>query len=168
MDKQIQLDKRIQRPQNIKRSAEKPHVCHWTSRRMCLTQSARVGRISENLTIWYLINRGWRIWGRNYQTHKGEVDIIAVKENADLKGYPTVAFIEVKSRSSRAALPPELNVTSAKRKKIVAVMHQWIGEHARLKAVYRCDIASVIVEPRRSPEISYFPNAFCGHEMFGW
>ena len=135
---------------------------------MCLTQSARVGRISENLTIWYLINRGWQIWGRNYQTHKGEVDIIAVKENADLKGYPTVAFIEVKSRSSRAALPPELNVTSAKRKKIVAVMHQWIGEHARLKAVYRCDIASVIVEPRRSPEISYFPNAFCGHEMFGW
>ncbi len=144
------------------------HIPHWTVHPKLLTRSGRMGRLAENLVIWHLRQKHWQIWARNYQTRNGEVDIIAVKRNADLPGYPTVAFVEVKSRSSRSALPPELNVTSAKRAKIVKVMKQWIGEHARFQAVYRCDIASVIVEPHRSPRLKYFPNAFCAREQFGW
>ncbi|MBR4984302.1 MAG: YraN family protein [Proteobacteria bacterium] len=150
------------------KASRKRGTAHWTSRRARLSKTARTGRISENLVVWYLKQHSWHIWDRNYQTHRGEVDIIAIKDGADLRGYPTVAFIEVKSRTTRAALSPELSVSAVKRKKIVSVMRQWIAEHTRLKAVYRCDIASVIIEPHGFPRISYYPNAFCGHEEFGW
>ncbi len=105
---------------------------------------------------------------RNFETHRGEIDIIAERMDADLKGYPTVAFVEVKSRTSRHGLSPEYSVTPAKRKKVTSTMKYWIGTHPFEKAVYRCDIASVIIEKHKSPRIQYFPSAFSPREQFGW
>ena len=139
----------------------KPHFTH-------LTAAAKIGRCAENLVCYYLRMRGWSIRMRNFETHHGEIDIIAERMGADLKGYPTIAFIEVKSRTSRRGLPPEYSVTPSKRKKFTATMKYWIGTHPREKAVYRCDIASVILEKPNPPRIQYYPSAFSPREQFGW
>ncbi len=140
----------------------------WSPKHTSFTQSAKIGRSAENLVIWYLKSHGWTLRERNYETHKGEIDIIAQKMNADLSGFPTVAFIEVKARSNAHGLPPQLNVTIAKQKKITATIRQWIGAHPREKNVYRCDIAALVLQRGKSPKIQYFPSAFCAHEPFGW
>lgn len=140
----------------------------WIPQKRHMTAVMKTGYCAENLVIFYLKSRGWHILARNYETHKGEIDIIATKMGADLKNYPTVAFVEVKSRTTRHCLSPALSVTRLKKQKITAVMRQWIGRNAPLQAVCRCDIASVILPKHQLPTIQYLPNAFCAREEFGW
>lgn len=142
--------------------------CTWTPVHTVLNKTARTGRIAENLVIYYLKLQGWHLRARNYETKKGEIDIIASKMDEDLRGYPTIAFIEVKSKTSSKGLSPALSVTKSKRRKVTMTMRQWIGANPYEKAVYRCDIASVILEKNKSPRITYYPSAFCAHEQFGW
>ena len=133
-----------------------------------LTRVRIIGRAAENLTIWYLRQRGWRILSHNYASRHGEIDIIAYRHGADLPDYPTIAFVEVKCRTRSDVLAPALSVSSAKRRKINATIRDWIGLHPRLKAVYRRDIASVWIERRRLPSIRYFPAAFTDGDPYGW
>lgn len=140
----------------------------WKPKFNHLTEKAKIGRCAENLVCYYLRIHGWTIRMRNYETHSGEIDIIAEHMNADIKGYPTIAFIEVKSRTSSRGLPPEYAVTRAKRKRITSTMKYWIGMHPFEKAVYRCDIAAIIIEKHNYPRIQYFPSAFSPREQFGW
>lgn len=137
----------------------------------CLTLStpgAITGRAAENLVIWYLKQRGWTCLHRNYAAKSGEVDIIAERMDDDIKGVSTVAFIEVKATKQRHGLPPEINVTRAKQKKILSIVKLYIGRHAREAHVYRCDIAAVTFHDGHPPSIRYIPNAFCAKEEFGW
>lgn len=140
----------------------------WTPIHTKLNKTERTGRIAENLVIYYLKIRGWQLRTRNYETKNGEIDIIASKMDEDLRGYPTIAFIEVKSSTTSRGLSPALRVTESKRRKITSTMRQWIGRNPFEKAVYRCDIASVILDNKKSPRITYYPSAFCPHEQFGW
>ena len=144
------------------------HHSSWTPHHTTFTANGRTGRCAENLTVYYLRNRGFTILARNYETSRGEIDIIAGKMDADIRGYPTVVFVEVKSRSHTKGLAPETNVTVSKQRKITATMRQWMGKHARLRAVYRCDIAAIIVPKKSMPRIRYYPNAFHMKEAFGW
>ncbi len=140
----------------------------WTPSHTCLSRSGKTGRCAENLVIFYIKKRGWKVLARNYETHRGEIDIIASRMHEDLHGYPTIAFIEVKSKTNSRGLSPAMNVTQSKQRKVTATMRQWIGTHPFEKAVYRCDIASVILERGRAPRITYYPSAFYSHEQFGW
>jgi putative endonuclease len=60
-------------------------------------EAERRGRRGESLAAWYLWLCGWRILAKRQRVGAGEVDLVARKGR-------TVAFIEVKWRSSRAAL----------------------------------------------------------------
>ena len=140
----------------------------WTPKRNYMTPCARVGRSAENLTVFYLMAHGWTIHGRNYETLRGEIDIIAYKMDADLRGYPTFSFIEVKARTNVHGLAPEMNVTLSKQRKFTSAVRYWIGTHAHLKAVYRCDIAALVIPPKGMPHIRYIPNAFNIKAPFGW
>ena len=152
-----------------RQSPAQPHAkSAWILNKRKFDRHEQTGKCAENLVIWHLRATGWTILARNFQTHKGEIDVIASRQSEDLRGYPTVAFIEVKSRASAIGLGPEDNVTPAKRAKITATMKQWIGAHPRLQAVYRCDIASVLLVPHRAPRLRYFKNAFYPREQFGW
>ena len=163
------MDNGTHRRSTFRKSPNRPSGSGvWTPANNLLTPAKRTGRIAENLAVYYLRARGWVILARNYKTHAGEIDIIASRMNEDLRGYPTVAFVEVKSRTTSKGLPPVMSVTRAKRHKITAAMHKWIGSHARVKAVYRCDIASIVVEKGRAPRITYYPAAFCAREEFVW
>lgn len=151
-----------------KKSSHPSHKSSWKLNKTKMNRSERIGRCAENLVVGYLKARGWLIRERNFETHRGEIDIIASRMSEDLKGYPTLAFIEVKSRSSSRVLAPETNVTRSKQNKIIATMKQWIALHPRECAVYRCDIAAVILEKHRPPAIQYFRHAFCERDALGW
>lgn len=132
------------------------------------TLTAKLGRCAENLVIWYLKQRNWHIMARNYATKYGEIDIIAYKYGADLPNYNTIAFIEVKSRSSSQAISPQMNVTAAKQRKLASAIKYYISKMERQKAVYRCDVAAVTIERKKAPRIKYFSNAFWIKQEFGW
>lgn len=65
-----------------------------TARRAAAEQR---GRQAERLCGWWLRLKGWRILARRVRTPAGEVDLIA-------RRGAMVAFIEVKTRASAAAL----------------------------------------------------------------
>ncbi len=130
------------------------------------TPAAILGRCAENLVIWFLRQRNWRILARNYADACGEIDIIAAKIGADLPEAETVAFIEVKARSSLRAVAPQFNVTYAKQKKISASVKSYIARNPRKKAIYRCDIAAITMIRNHPPKIVYIPNAFCMRDDF--
>ena len=54
------------------------------------------GRGAETLACWYLRLRGWQILARRARVAGGEVDIVARRGR-------TLAFVEVKARSSEGA-----------------------------------------------------------------
>ena len=54
------------------------------------------GRGAETLACWYLRLKGWRILARRARVVGGEVDIVARRGR-------TLAFVEVKARSTEAA-----------------------------------------------------------------
>ena len=70
------------------------------------------GRRGETLAYWYLRRAGYSIVARNRRLHGGELDLIGWDG-------PVLAFIEVKTRTSLAAGPPEDAVNRGKRKRII-------------------------------------------------
>jgi putative endonuclease len=59
-------------------------------------EAERRGRGAETLACWYLRLHGWRILARRARVTGGEVDVVARRGR-------TLAFVEVKARSSEGA-----------------------------------------------------------------
>lgn len=133
-----------------------------------LIAKACLGRAGENLSCWYLRNRGWQILARNYRCKEGELDIVAMTNKGQTLPWPTLIFVEVKTRQNRHALGPECSVSARKRKRILACLHHWIAANNCQAAELRCDIAA-ITKPRNGPaRIRYYENAFTQRADFGW
>ena len=71
------------------------------------------GRSAETLACWYLRLHGWRILARRARVPGGEVDIVARRGR-------TLAFVEVKARSSEAAVAHSLDAYRMRRVAIAA------------------------------------------------
>lgn len=71
-------------------------------------EAERQGRRGERLAALWLWLKGWRVLARRQKIGAGEVDIIARKGR-------TVAFIEVKWRSTSAALDHAIDARRLKR-----------------------------------------------------
>lgn len=65
------------------------------------------GQRAEELVATHLLKKGWHILGRNIYTAYGEIDILA-KEGKEF------VCIEVRSRTGRTEIPPELSVSKRK------------------------------------------------------
>lgn len=64
----------------------------------------RIGKIGEKLAAEYLEKHGYEIITTNFYTKRGEIDIIARKDNE-------IVFVEVKTRSSDSFGKPVEAVT---------------------------------------------------------
>ncbi len=98
------------------------------------------GRAAETLAAIYLRLLGWRILARRARVRGGEVDIIARRRR-------TIAFIEVKARSSDEAAAMSLDEWRLRRVVVAA---------ERLAPRYLCDgdelrIDAIFVVPGRLP-----------------
>ncbi len=110
------------------------------------------GKLGEELTCQYIEKMGMQALHRNYYCRMGEIDIIA--RDAD-----TIAFIEVKTRSSKKYGTAAEAVTGSKIKKMIATAQVYIMENNLHSNNFRFDVAEVY-ERDGMYKINYIANAF--------
>lgn len=98
------------------------------------------GRRGEWLAAWYLRLTGWRILARRAKCPRGEVDIVARRGR-------TVAFVEVKWRSSRAGLDSAIDEYRLRR--VAAAAEVLAARHVRPGDDMRIDV--LLLAPGRFP-----------------
>lgn len=86
-----------------------------------------------------LKKNGYRIIERNYRCPRGEIDIVA-RDNG------TIAFVEVKTRSSDAFGSPKYSVDQRKQKKLTEVAVHYIAERGVRETDLRFDVVSIVVK----------------------
>jgi putative endonuclease len=111
--------------------------------------SREKGYSGEDKAADYLIDSGYSIISRNFQSRKGEIDCVA----KDDKG--TLVFIEVKYAKSFAKGHPAFWVTPAKQRKLVAMARRYLGDHGYTRQPCRFDVIAIV-----GGKIEHIKNAF--------
>jgi putative endonuclease len=117
------------------------------------SRSARLGaelygRRGEDLAAWFLRLKGYRIIARRVKTPGGEIDLVA-------RRFGLTAFVEVKSRMSRAEYGMALEAVNTRR--IVRAAEHYIARHPELAATpLRFDV--IFLAPMMWPR--HLKNAF--------
>lgn len=110
-----------------------------------------LGKAGEDRAAKFLTKQGYRILERNYRTKNGEIDLIALHQG-------TVAFIEVKTRTSEAFGAPELAVTAQKQHRMIKAALGYI-KYKKLHQV-PCRFDVVAISAATEKEVSLIQNAF--------
>lgn len=92
---------------------------------------------------------------RNRRSRAGEVDMVGWDG-------PVLAFVEVKTRTSDAAGPPEAAVARSQQKRIARAAQEHMRRMARKPSAYRFDIVSVFWEPKDGYRVRLIKDAFKG------
>lgn len=114
-----------------------------------MSDKIKTGNEGENLAASFLKQKGFDIVARNYRYNRGEIDIIAQREN-------WLIFVEVKTRSSNKFGEPEEFVTEFKAKKIFEAADQFIY-NIDWQGHVRFDVISIKVGAET--EIVHFEDA---------
>jgi len=112
-----------------------------------------IGKRGETLAYWYLRQTGYTIVARNRLLRKGELDLVGWDG-------PVLAFVEVKTRTSDAAGPPETAVNRGKQKKIIKAANEYMRRLPRKSLTYRFDIASVAWDAQAGFQVRLIKDAF--------
>lgn len=116
-------------------------------------RSKPLGARGEDAATKYLKRNGFKILARNIRLSRYEIDIIAREGD-------TIAFVEVKTRTSDSFAVPEENVDARKRHHIRRAAHIYIAEHGDDETYYRFDIASVLLPEGGRAAVTLYRNAF--------
>jgi putative endonuclease len=112
-----------------------------------------IGNIGEDAAEKFLRKNGYRILQRNYRCRAGEIDIICEHRSV-------IVFVEVKTRSPRAYLPPEYAVDDAKQDQIRKAAKFYLSGF-RAPSPVRYDIVSVLLnEQDEITHIELIADAF--------
>lgn len=112
------------------------------------------GQRGETLAYWYLRRAGYTMVARNRRsTSGGELDLVGWDASV-------LAFIEVKTRSSLEAGPPEAAVLPEQRKRIVRGARDYLRRLKRKNVTYRFDIVSVLWDPKEGYKVRLIKDAF--------
>lgn len=98
----------------------------------------RFGIIGEKIAQSYLIKKGYEVLETNFYTKRGEIDIIAKKDNY-------IIFIEVKTRTNFLFGTPAMSINSTKKKHIKAVAKTFL--HINRLNIYdvRFDVIEIFI-----------------------
>jgi putative endonuclease len=120
-----------------------------------------LGEYGERLVAEYLKRQGYRIVAANFiapighgkdgRRITGEIDIIAYDESA--RPY-TLAFVEVKTRSSDEIAAPETAVDVRKQRRIIRAARVYRRITEVSEEPYRYDVASVVVKSGGAPTVT--------------
>ena len=103
------------------------------------------GILGEKLAGDFLKKRGYRILETNYRCPNGEIDIVA-------KHKESVAFIEVRTKTSLEFGSPEESITPAKKERMRNAAFHYRQTHTELPLLWRIDV--VAVEVNKKGELS--------------
>src|SRR6267154_2583650 len=95
-----------------------------------------LGKTGEDLASGELERRGYAIVARRYRCRGGELDIIA-------RDGPTLVFVEVKARDSRAFGDAAEAVTWRKQQRIVRLATEYVMRHHFTDDPCRFDVVSI-------------------------
>ena len=113
-----------------------------------------LGRAGEDLAALYLADRGWVIVDRNVRfSRDGELDIIASRGGV-------LAFVEVKTRRSRAFGIPAEAVTPTKQRRIRGLAQRYLAERRPRARSVRFDVIEVEPNARGAFLLRHLEDAF--------
>lgn len=111
----------------------------------------QLGREAEKRAAAYLTTKGYTICDRNYRFERGEIDLIAQRDNL-------LAFVEVKVRTSLRFGYPEHFVTDTQKEHYLAVASHYI-EQVKWKGAIRFDIIAMTYQKEKW-DITHLKDAF--------
>jgi len=111
-----------------------------------------LGKKGEEVALRFLKRNGYRILQRNYVCKMGEVDIIARERD-------TLAFIEVKTRTSTTFGPPQLAVNASKQMQLSKAALYFLKEKKLEEMKARFDVVAILLGPK-GEEIELIKDAF--------
>ncbi len=115
-------------------------------------QKKELGKTGEEMALRFLKKRGYQIIERNYTCKMGEMDIIAKEKD-------TLAFIEVKTRTSTVFGPPQLAVNDAKQRQLSKVALYYLKEKHVENIKARFDVVAILFG-QEGEEIELIRDAF--------
>ncbi len=107
------------------------------------------GNRGEDAAVEYLLEKGYRIVCRNYQSRIGEIDCVAQAPDK------TLVFVEVKCARSSGGGHPFSWVTRAKQQKIARMARQYLAEHNIKQHACRFDVIAMY-----QGKVEHLRNAF--------
>lgn len=111
-----------------------------------------VGNEGENRAADYLVSKGFEIIERNWRTNRGEIDIIAFKNDI-------LAFVEVKTLPNGTLDMIQRELNNQKRQRILKTSKRFLLNHRQYSNSYvRFDVI-VIDMPGLEP-VYHIENAF--------
>lgn len=108
------------------------------------------GRYGESIAEQYLMNKGYRLLGRNVHMGRQELDLVMFDGE-------TVVFVEVKTRKNADFGTPAEFVTPRKQRYLTMAAERYLQEHALGSAFARFDIVEVYLQDKR---IRHLTDAF--------
>ncbi len=111
-----------------------------------------LGARGEEMAVAFLKKHRYRILERNFTTPLGEIDIIARKGR-------TLAFVEVKTRSSLAFGSPAEAVGLRKQQQIIKAAKWYLAERRGRELQPRFDVIAVLLQGECA-DIEHVPAAF--------
>ena len=131
------------------------HAAHTPPVPSSETEHLKTGARGETLAYWYLRQGGYTIVARNRRARSGAGEI-------DLIGWdgPVLSFVEIKTRTSDVAGPPEAAVSKAKQKRIARTAKEYMRRLRRRPLSYRFDIASVAWDSEAGLQVRLIKDAF--------
>ena len=117
-----------------------------------------LGVLGEKMACEYLVEKGYKILGKNWEIKFGEIDIVAKKDKV-------IHFVEVKAIASNGGgFFPEEHVNYKKQHKLRNMAQIWLEKNKYpQETAYQIDIVGILVnEEVRNAKLHYFPNAVGG------
>ena len=111
-----------------------------------------IGKRGETLAISFLKKNGYRIIESNFRCRYGEIDIIA-------QDGKTVAFIEVKTKTSNRFGSPTQAIDSRKQRQVSKTALAYISQKRLTNYSARFDVVGINIKGSNS-EIELIKNAF--------
>ncbi|MFQ5649687.1 MAG: YraN family protein [bacterium] len=112
----------------------------------------KIGRQGEALAAAFLTRKDYAILARNYRFARGEIDIVARKDDV-------LVFVEVKTAASTTFGEPETWVTERKQQQIGRVAERYLQQEEIEEVDCRFDVIAVQVAAGEW-KIKHIENAF--------
>ena len=114
------------------------------------------GRAAEEAAVVFLQNGGYHVMERNFTCRWGEIDLVTQQGD-------TLAFVEVKARSSNDMGSPWESVTTSKQRKLILSAQEYLQVHGLELRPWRIDVVAVKLGPGgKVQSLEHMENAVSG------